>query len=144
MKTTTLRRPATVVDHLWVLYFVVTAVSGVLALTVFRTEWLVGMSAITGHQFIDQVDVDWTKDRQGEVLEVAAGDTARVSASRDDIRLTNGRFVIVCEDYCARRRLKIERGTAIVVRGDSIAHYGAGATIPVFPMLVSMSDGRIF
>ena len=138
MKTATLRLPDAVVNRLWVLYAIVTVGSGVLALTVFRTEWLVGMSAITGHQFIDQVDVDWTKDRPGEVLDVAAGDTARVSASRDDIRLTNGRFVIVCEDYCARRLLKIEKGTAIVTRGDSVTHYGPGATIPVFPMLVSM------
>ena len=124
MKTATLRLPATIANRLWVLYLIAAVASPVLAFTVFRTEWLVGMSAITGHQFTNEVDVDWTKDRQGEVLEVAAGDTLHVSASRDDIRLTNGRFLIVCEDYCARRRLKIEKGTAIVVRGDSVTHYG--------------------
>jgi hypothetical protein len=76
------------------------------------------------------LDVDASRGHRDEVVDVAAGDTLPLLDARDEIKLTNGQFVIECRVYCSDRRLKIRRGLAIVVRGDSTFRFGAGSTIP--------------
>ena len=94
----------------------------------YGNEWTVGAAYLTHRDAV--IYVDASRVRQDAVLDVAAGDTLPLLDAREDIKLTNGRFVIECRNYCADRRVKITRGVAIVARGDSTFRYGAGSTIP--------------
>lgn len=94
----------------------------------YGNEWTVGAAYLTHRDAVIYVDASIA--RENDVLDVAAGDTLPLLDARDNIKLTSGRFVIECRNYCADRRVKITRGVAIVVRSGSTFRYGAGSTIP--------------
>jgi hypothetical protein len=114
----------------WILIALIPALvaTTVIGATKYGNEWTVGAAYLMHRDAV--IYVDASKVREDAVLDVAAGDTLPLLDARDVIKLTNGRFVIECRNYCADRRVKITRGIAIVVRGDSTFRYGAGSTIP--------------
>ena len=76
------------------------------------------------------VDVDWTKPREVEVLDVSPGASASLVA-QDEIHFGEGHFVVTCStSLCDDRAVRVDRGTATIVRGHVTVHYKAGQTIP--------------